>query len=251
VTHIDIESPSNPRVKGWRQLRSRRERDATGTFLIEGERETLRAAAHLEVVEVILRADRSNVELDTPTVVSERVFVALSARQHPDGVAAIVRTPSLLLETLALGSNPVVLVADGVEKPGNVGAIIRSCDGLGAAFIGSSLGTDVVNPNVVRSAQGSLFSTAIAAAPRTDVIEWCGQRTQIIVARPDDEATLWECDLTVPTSIVVGAEDVGVHGDWLDVGTSASLPMSGSADSLNTAATAAIFLAEALRQRSA
>jgi TrmH family RNA methyltransferase len=250
VTHVDIESSANPRVKVWRKLRSRKERDATGTFLIEGERETLRATIHLDVVEAILRADRSDVELDNPTVVSERVFAALSARQHPDGVAAIVRTPPLSLGGLSLGPNPVVLVADGVEKPGNVGAIIRSCDGLGAAFIGSSLGTDVVNPNVVRSAQGSLFSTAIAAAPRADVIEWCEQRMQIIATRPDAETTLWECDLTIPTSIVIGAEDVGVHDDWLDVGTGASLPMGGSADSLNTAATAAIFLAEALRQRS-
>jgi TrmH family RNA methyltransferase len=251
VTHIEIDSPANQRVKAWKSLRSRRDRDATGTFLIEGERETVRAIAHLDVVETILRSDRTDVGLGGATIVSERVFTAVSARQHPDGVAAIIRTPSVSLSALPAGGIPLVLVADGVEKPGNVGAMIRTCDGMGAAFIGSSLKTDIVNLNVVRSAQGSLFSTAIAVAQRSDVIAWCVENTAVVLAKPDGDITLWASDLTGPTSIVVGAEDVGVHPAWTKAGPSVSFPIGGSADSFNTAATAAIFLAEALRQRTA
>ncbi|MGI9584201.1 MAG: TrmH family RNA methyltransferase [Acidimicrobiia bacterium] len=251
MTHVDIDSPANQRVKAWRSLRKRRDRDATGLFLIEGERETLRAASQLDVVEVILREDREDVPLVGATIVSDRVFAAVSARQHPDGVAAIVQTPSMSLSGLSQNDARLVLVADGVEKPGNVGAMIRTCDAMGATFIGSSLRTDLVNPNVIRSAQGSLFLTPVADGHRSEVIAWCTDNTEVIVASPDGDTSLWSCDLTDSTTIVVGAEDTGVHSDWNGAGRSVSFPITGTADSFNTSTTAAIFLAEALRQRTA
>ena len=249
MTGPDIDSPSNPRIKAWRALRDRSERERTGWFLVEGERETLRAIGHLRPVEIIVREDRSDLDLPDAVRVSERAFARISARQHPDGVAAIVETPSLDLDDLP-DDGRVALVADGVEKPGNVGAMVRTADAFGASFIGASLATDLVNPNVVRSAQGSLFACRLAAAPRSEVIPWCMRHGPIVVASPDADRSLWDMDLSGPVSIVVGSEHLGVDPAWLEVGSAATIPTSGTADSLNASVAAAIFLAEASRQRS-
>jgi TrmH family RNA methyltransferase len=181
--------------------------------------------------------------------VSARVFARISARRHPDGVAAVVETPSLRLDDLPTDDR-VALVADAVEKPGNVGAMVRTADAFGASFIGASLGTDLVNPNVVRSAQGSLFACPLATAPRGEVIPWCVRRGPIVVASPDADRSLWETDLTGPVSIVVGSEHRGVDPAWYEIASAATIPTSGTADSLNASVAAAIFLAEASRQRS-
>ncbi len=249
---LDLESTTNPRVKAWAALAKRSERERTGTFLIEGVRESQRATELLDVVEVIVCPEYAqDVFLPSATTVSTRVFDKISRRQHPDGVALVARKPDHRLETFMPPDPALVLVADGIEKPGNIGAIVRTCDSFGAAFVGSSLKTDLENPNVVRSAQGSLFSPPIATAQRDEAISWCSANTRVIVAHPDERGTsLWDADLTRPTSIVIGAEHDGVHPSWLDAGEHVSLPVRGAADSLNASVTAAVFLAEALRQRS-
>jgi TrmH family RNA methyltransferase len=178
------------------------------------------------------------------------VFDKISRRQHPDGVAVVAAIPDLSFSGFEVADPALVLVADGMEKPGNIGAILRTCDALGASFIGSSLATDLVNPNVVRSAQGSLFSTPTASVPRTDAIRWCAANTKVFVTRPDNSESVWNVDLTAPTSVVVGAEDAGVAGAWAEVGAGLVIPMSGSADSMNASVSAAIVIAEARRQRS-
>jgi RNA methyltransferase, TrmH family len=246
---VDIDSPSNPRVKVWRSLRTREARDRTGTCLIEGRREVERAAAQVEIIEFIARSDRIADVPEGATVVSERVFSRLSARQNPDGIAAVVRTPSLSLANLPEAPR-MVLVGDGIEKPGNVGAMIRTADAFDATFVGSSLGTDLANPNVIRAAQGSLFSRPIASADRSDVIRWCTHRTQVVVASPIAGLSAWEADFRRPTSVVIGNEHLGVSEDWFAVGTRISIPISGTADSLNASVAAAVLLAEATRQRS-
>jgi len=174
----------------------------------------------------------------------------LSHRQRPDGVLVIAQHPDFALSSFVPPEPALVLVADGIEKPGNIGAIIRSCDAMGAAFIGASLGTDITNPNVVRSAQGSLFSTALAVTNRHTAIEWCTENTTIVVAHTSpSSAMLWDVDLTQPLSIVIGSEHEGIDATWLDVGTPAMVPMHGAADSLNASVAAGIFTAEATRQR--
>ncbi len=247
----DITSTSNTRVKGWLALAKRSGRSASGTFLVEGHRESHGVANFTDVVEHIWCPEYTD---DPPpsaaTTVSKHVFDRISHRQHPDGVAVVARTPDLSLDRFDVGENPLILIADGIEKPGNIGAIIRTCDALGASFIGSSLGTDLVNPNVIRSAQGSLFSMPTAAAPRIEVVAWATDRTRIIVMRPDDADRLWDTDLTGAVSIVIGAEHDGVAPEWNNVGRGVHIPMRGTADSLNASVTAAIVLAEAVRQRS-
>ncbi len=249
--HLDIDSPANPRVKAWSALGKRSERERTRQFLIEGARETRRAMERLDVVEVIVCPDyASDAAFPKATMVSRRVFDKLSRRQHPDGVAAIARTPHRSLDTFSPRRPALVLVADGIEKPGNIGAMIRTCDAFGASFVGSSLATDLENPNVIRATQGSLFSPPIATADRHESIIWSQANTRIVVAHPNEGgASLWDVDLTKPTSIVIGAEHQGVHPSWLETGRHVSLPMQGAADSLNASVTAAVFLAEAVRQR--
>lgn len=251
--HYDIESTTNARVKAWFALGKRSERERTGTFLIEGARETQRAVDLLETVELIVCPEyaSASVSLPTATVVSTRVFDKISRRQHPDGVAIVARMPDRRLAGFTPPDPALVVVGDAIEKPGNIGAILRTCDALGASFLGSSLGTDLENPNVVRSAQGSLFSPPIATAERSESIEWSLANTQVIVAHPDSKGiSLWDIDFGRPTSVVIGAEHQGVHSSWLAAGTKASIPMHGAADSLNASVTAAVFLAEAIRQRS-
>lgn len=250
---IDVESTANPRVKSWIGLSKRSQRDRSGTFLIEGARESERAGQRLDIVEIIWCPDFHG-EMPRPdapiTTVSTRVFEKISHRQNPDGVAAVARTPIMSLESFDVGVNPLVLVADGIEKPGNIGAMLRSCDAFGASFMGSSLATDIVNPNVVRAAQGSLFATATADVILDEAIDWCTAHTSVIVAHPTGVSSLWEQNLSGPTSIVVGSEHAGVDPRWLAAGNPVFIPMTGIADSLNASVSAGVFLAETARQRS-
>ena len=234
-------------------MAKRSERDGTGMFLIEGARESLAAKDILEIVEVIVCPEyiSDDISLPTATTVSKRVFDKISRRQHPDGVALLARRPDHRLRMFSPPGPALVLVGDGIEKPGNVGAMLRTCDSFGAGFIGSSIKTDLENPNVVRSAQGSLFSPPIAVADRHEAVTWCTSNTHVIVAHPGvGGKSLWDVDMTSPTSIVIGAEHEGVHPSWLEAGEHVSLPVAGAADSLNASVTAAVFLGEAMRQRS-
>lgn len=253
MTTRDIESTTNPRVKAWAGLVNRTDRDRTGRFLIEGRREAERAMSSVTLTELIWCPDygpappAGNLTL---TTVSQRVFDKLTRRQHPDGVAAVAKTPDLSLAVFEPASPALVVVADGMEKPGNIGAVLRTCDAFGAAFVGSSLGTDLVNPNVIRAAQGSIFATPVASVERTAAVDWATTRTRIIAAHPIGASSLWDEALTVPTTIVIGSEHAGVDSVWLEVATSVVIPMVGVADSLNASVSAGIFLAEAARQRS-
>lgn len=245
-----IESPQNPRVKEWVALRKRRNRERSGTFFVEGERETLRMAGSLPVATGIVREDRTDVRLPNRVVVSARVFERLSAREHPDGVAAVVTTPDLALDRFA-PSTDVILIADRIEKPGNIGAMIRTADGFGAAFMGSDLGTDLVNRNVIRAAQGSLFATETANAGRSDAMPWSKAFGRVLVAVADPAAeSIWDTDLSGPVCLVVGREHDGAHPDWQSAGLPVTIPTTGTADSLNASVAAAVLLAEARRQRS-
>jgi TrmH family RNA methyltransferase len=250
---LDIESTTNPRVKAWVSLSNRAGRNSNRAFLIEGARETERALGRVRVREIIwcpeygAQPEAGHVQF---TIVSKRVFDKISRRQNPDGVAAVAETPDMSLASFTQSEPSLVLVADAIEKPGNLGAMLRSCDAFGAGLIGSSLGTDLVNPNVIRSAQGSFFTTPIASVSRGECVEWAIENTRIIVAHPTADISLWEQDMRGPTSIVIGSEHAGVDPQWLEVGVPTFIPMGGVADSLNASVSAGVFLSEAARQRS-
>jgi RNA methyltransferase, TrmH family len=246
-----ITSVTNSRVKSWIALGKRSERDASGSFLVEGLRESERIGELTPILETIWCEAYAHVDAPRNAVtVSQHVFDRISRRTNPDGVAVIAKTPYLGIDTFSPSSPVLTIVADGIEKPGNIGAMLRTCDALGAAFIASQLRTDVVNPNVVRAAQGSLFATPTALVDRSTAVAWCTANSQMLVLRPGATAKVWDIDLTQPTSVVVGAEHDGVGAEWDGVGTGVSIPMVGVADSLNASISAAIVIAEANRQRS-
>jgi TrmH family RNA methyltransferase len=167
-------------------------------------------------------------------------------------VLAIVRTPATDLARLPVPSDPLILVAEDVEKPGNLGAILRSADGAGAdAVIAASPRTDLFNPNTIRASLGTIFAVPLAAAPTDEVIAWLRQRgIRIVAARVDATRLATESDLTGPLAIAVGAEAEGLSSAWSAAGIEAvRLPMLGVADSLNVAAASAVLLYEARRQR--
>ncbi len=260
-----LTSFGNPRVKAAIGLRDRRERDRTGQTLIDGAREVRRALdAGVEVVsvfvcEALLAGADARAALDAlaergvsqqPT--SEAVFAKLAFGSRAEGLVAIVRIPSTDLDALRLPGVPLVVVIEGVEKPGNIGAVMRSADGAAAdAVVAASPGSDLFNPNAIRASAGTVFSVPLAAAPSDAVGAWL-RRTglRIIAARVDAPRLYTEVDLRGPVAIVLGAEADGLTDAWDgDDVEGVRLPMLGVADSLNVSVSAAILLYEARRQR--
>ncbi len=259
-----LTSTANPRVKAAVALRDRRERDRTGLTLIDGAREVRRALdAGVEVVEAFVcepllagpdaRAalDRLGADGASMTVTSEAVFAKLAFGERAEGLIAVVRIPSTELAGLRLPVDPLVVVIEGVEKPGNVGAVLRSADGAGAdALVAASPRTDLFNPNAIRASAGTVFTVPIAAGSTADVLAWLRAGGLRIVAARVDAARLYtDIDLRGPLALVLGAEAAGLSDAWSGGVDAVRLPMLGAADSLNVSISAAILLYEARRQR--
>ena len=179
-------------------------------------------------------------------------YEKVSYRDSPDGILALVPDPAVALDALDLPDRPLVLVVEGIEKPGNLGAMLRTAEAAGVdAVVAASPVTDWANPNVVRASKGTLFAVPVAHAPAVEVVAWLRERgLQVVVATPDAERLVTEVDLTGPTALVVGTEH---HGVTEAVKGAADvlvrLPMAGRVNSLNVATAAAISVYEAVRQR--
>ena len=183
---------------------------------------------------------------------STAVFARLAFGDRAEGLVAVIRAPDLALDRLVVPDEALVVVLEGVEKPGNVGAVLRTADGAGAdAVIAASPRTDLTNPNVIRASAGTVFSLSLAAAPTADVLVWLRARgLRIVTTRVDAERVYTEVALGGPLAIVLGAEDRGLTDAWTGPDIEAvRLPMHGVADSLNVSVTAAVLLYEARRQR--
>lgn len=260
-----LTSLTNPRIKSAATLRDRRERDRTGLTLVDGAREIRRAIdAGTDLVEVfvcepLLAGPDARAALDglrrrdvAIQATSEAVFAKLAFGERSEGLVAIVRIPSLELDGLALPADPLVAVVEGVEKPGNLGAILRSADGAAVdAVVAASPRTDLFNPNAIRASAGTIFGVPLAAAATSDVLAWLrDRRLRIVAARVDAAERYTDVDLTGPLALVVGAETEGLGDAWsaADI-VAVRLPMLGVADSLNVSVSAAILFYEARRQR--
>jgi TrmH family RNA methyltransferase len=260
-----LTSLANPRVKAAGALRDRRERDRTGQTLIDGAREIRRAIdAGADLVEVfvcepLLAGPDARAALDSlrdggvpVQATSEPVFAKLAFGERSEGIVAIVRIPTFELDALMLPPDGLVAVVEGVEKPGNIGAILRSADGAAVdAVVAASARTDLYNPNAIRASAGTIFAVPLAAAPTTDVLAWLrSQGLRIVAARVDATRSYTDVDLTGPVALIVGAESEGLSDSWSapDV-VAVHLPMLGVADSLNVSVSAAILFYEARRQR--
>lgn len=256
-----ITSLANPRVKAYARLKSAKERRQTGLFLIEGYREIERAlAAGVEFDTLLVCPEHltggHEAALDvTPDVdvieLSDTPFRKIALRQHPPGLIAVARIFDTRLESLQLASDPLVLIIERVEKPGNIGAMMRTADAAGVdAVIIADAATDIFNPNVIRASQGSVFGLPLAVASAESAIEWAVDASLTMVGGyADTDTDLWQADMTGPTAILVGAEDVGISDIWSDITQPVRIPMAGTADSLNASVSAAVLLYEAVRQR--
>jgi len=262
----NITSLQNPRVKAAIRLRDRRHRQKQARIRIDGARELLRAIhAGVPIVEVFVCGpllsgdDAQRVLAELPECgagilnVAEPVFEKLAFGDRAEGVVGVAETPCPALSDLTLPDNPLVAVLEGVEKPGNVGAVLRSGDAAGlSALIVADGRTDLYNPNAIRASLGTIFTLPVCAAGAQETLDWLrGHGLAIYAARVDGRVAYTEADLRGPAAIVLGSEAQGLSGVWAgDDVTPVRLPMLGVADSLNVSATAAVLFYEALRQRS-
>jgi TrmH family RNA methyltransferase len=265
VTADTITSGSNPRIKQLVRLRSRRHRDRSGLFLIEGYRELSRAAdAEVEIPEVFICPELYSGDGREPLVerlaaqgaaiveVAEAPFRKASYGDKPEGLLAVARQFPTGLDHIQLGTDPLLLVVESVEKPGNLGAMLRTSEAAGvAAVIVCDPTTDPFNPNVVRASLGTLFCVSLAVASSPDAIAWLRrQGVRTVATTPSATRPHWETDLTGAVAIVVGSEQLGLSDAWIEAADfHALIPMPGSVDSLNAAMAAGIVLFEAARQR--
>jgi TrmH family RNA methyltransferase len=260
-----ITSAGNPRVKAAVRLRDRSERDATGLTIVDGTREIARALdANVEVVESFVSEDlpQSTDALGVVgalegtgapvTQVSKHVMAKLAFGDRTDGVIAIIRPPSVRLADLTLPPNPLVVVVESVEKPGNLGAVLRTADGAGAdAVIAADPLTDVFNPNAIRASLGTIFRLPLAVAASDEVLDWLSrQGIHALATRVDAPTRYTDIDLRESVAIIVGSESTGLTATWRGQQvTPVRIPMLGAGDSLNVSVAAAILLYEAVRQR--
>lgn len=268
MTAPELTSTANPRVKAVVRLRDRRERDATGLALVDGIREIRRAMdAGVEVVEAFA-ADSLATSVDATaliarlaaaghraTQVSEAVLVRIAFGDRTDGIVAVVRTPQRTFADIHLPAPPaaaLIAVVEGVEKPGNLGAILRSADGAGLdAVVAADPRTDLANPNVIRASLGTIFARPVVEATSVETLVWLrASGLTIVAARVDGAIDYATQDLRGPVAIVLGAEADGLSPAWSapDV-IAVRIPMLGVADSLNVSAAAAVLFYEARRQR--
>lgn len=260
-----ITSLANPRVAAAAALRDRRDRERAGLTLIDGTRELRRAiGAGVEIVEAFvcesqLAGPDARVAFDSVRAlgvdirpVSETVLARIAFGERAEGIVAVVRIPPTDLARLALPDDALVVVIEGVEKPGNLGAVLRSADGAGAhAVVAASPRTDLYNPNAIRASAGTVFAVPLAAAPTVDVLAWLrAGGFRVVAARVDGATPYVNVDLTGRVAIALGGEADGLTDAWSgDDIVPARLPMLGVADSLNVSVTAAVLLYESRRQR--
>lgn len=267
-----IQSRQNPRILRVASLRERKAREAEGVFILEGLREIERAgAAGIELTEMyfcreqIRNAAAQKIlesTLKNPAIahyeLSAGTMGKIAYRDNPEGLLALAKIRRHTLGELpppkATGTPPLYLVVEAIEKPGNLGALLRTADSAGcSALICCEIISDIYNPNAIRASQGTLFSMPLAIAPVRETAEWLNAHgVKIFATTPHSKKIYWECDFNVPAAILLGSEAHGLSDFWL--GESAgtvpiSIPQHGTADSLNVATAGAICLFEATRQR--
>ncbi len=266
-----ITSLQNPRIKSAVRLRDRRHRDRENRFRIEGFREVLRAVqSGLPLDELFYSSehflgdnepsliDQAVAECGALAVeVAKSVFEKLSYRDRPDGLIATAPIPNWDLANLeaktSLPSNPLILVVQAIEKPGNLGTMLRTADASGVdAVIVCDHCTDLWNPNVVRASVGTLFTVPVAHGESETVRLWLqSHQVSLVTTTPDAKQLHWQADMKRSVALVIGSEQYGLDQHWLAKSDQKiRIPMHGDADSLNAAVAAAVVLFEALRQRS-
>lgn len=264
-----IESRQNPRIKEALKLFKKSTRDETGLFIIEGYREILRAEESGVNFQALFVSRKHFLKNNEDALIAKirrtgaqvldcakSVFEKLSYRDRPDGLFAIARQKHHTAEDLSViissKAAPLLIVVERIEKPGNLGTILRTADGAGAdAVIVCDPVVDVFNPNVVRASVGTLFSRVVVRMPAGECLDLLRRhRVRVIAASPEGRDYYFQADLTGAIALAFGAEQYGLTPEFLGRSDRVvRIPMAGTADSLNVSAAAAILLYEAFRQR--
>lgn len=269
----NITSAQNPKIKELLALQEKsKERKKKGLFVVEGRRELLHCIEAgydpftlFLCPEIISSDDRREIEqaiMDGNRTTGQRMPAVIEIPQHlydkvayrggTEGVIAEVYCKDMGLETLALKENPLVVVLEAVEKPGNLGAVLRSADAAGAdAVIVCDPLTDMYNPNLIRSSIGAIFTVPVATASTEECINWLKDKgIKIYTAQLQDSEWYYDTDMKGGSAIVMGTEATGLTDTWrMAADAHIKIPMLGQLDSLNVSVSAAILLYEAVRQR--
>ena len=257
-----ITSAQNPYIKSLILLQEKaKERKKTGTFLIEGVREielATKGGYAIETIlflpEIISESQINKVTNNHITLIeiSKEVYQKLAYRDTTEGILAVAKTKSFLLSDLKLPENPLILVAEAPEKPGNIGAMLRTADAANLdAVIIANPKSDIFSPNIVRSSVGCLFTNQIATGTTAEIISFLKEKNiNFYAATLQNSTSYHEQDFAKPTALVVGTEATGLSEEWRDAATqNIIIPMQGAIDSMNVSVAAAILIFEAKRQR--
>ncbi len=263
----EITSLHNPKVKAALKLNDRRERNRSGLFLIEGYRELSRAIN--VTIQTLFYCPALFLGSNEPVLIERlrqqgadlipchpAVFEKLSYRDRPDGLIGIAVQMKQTLEDLSRAlegkQHPLIIVAEAIEKPGNLGTILRSADAAGVdGVIVCDRCTDIYNPNVVRASVGTLFTLPVIEASGEETLAWLQNRgVQVVAATPAATLSFTEAPLNRAVAIAVGTEQLGLTPLWMDAADiQVRIPMHGVADSLNVATATTLLLYEVVRQR--
>ena len=261
---MEITSTQNPKIKALIVLQQKSsERRSQGLFVVEGQRELQHCIqAGLQIDTIFYCPTLCPLPPSPPPggargglslfPVSPSLYQKIAYRGSTEGIIAIVKTPNLQLSDLRLSDTPLLIILESVEKPGNLGAILRSADAAGAdAVIVCDPLTDLYNPNLIRSSIGSIFTVPCVACRSEDCIPFLKQQgIQILTAQLQDSHPYYDTDMTHGTAIVMGTESTGLTDQWRRAADAhIRIPMLGQLDSLNVSVSAAILMYEAVRQR--
>lgn len=255
---MDITSLQNPRIKYIVKLREdKRQRQKDGLILVEGFDELTLALSCGMLPQTLLSApELVSQTLSVPhaehLTVSRAVFQKISYRENPDGWLGLFPTPKRSLEDLKLSTPPLVVVTESVEKPGNLGAILRTADAAGAdALLVCDPRVDVWNPNVIRASRGAVFAVPAIEVDSQTALSWLRSREmRVLAATPSAQPVYSATDMTGPLAIAVGTEDEGLTDFWMShADLQVRIPMFGKVNSLNVSVSTALILYEAVRQR--
>ena len=263
---------TNAHYRQWVRLLRSAGRKRSNLFLIEGEREVSRALAAKMPLEAMIFSETalssgkekllSDAFLSEPShskeirtcVLSDALFRTLSLREHPDGILAVANRVEKNCETLELKADGLYLLTEGLEKPGNLGALLRSAEAVAIdALLLADPQTDVFNPNVIRASQGAVFEVKIYTDTSERFLERIrASRLPLYAATPRATRSFWECNFTKGGVFCIGNEARGLSDFWIKEATAIRIPMYGqSADSLNAAVAGTLLLYEARRQQTA
>lgn len=255
-----ITSVHNPKIKSLLSLEKPRERRKQCLFIIEGTKEiglAIKAGYKIGNIfyceQIIPRDQLGNLADDKLVIpVSKEVFDKIAIRENSGGVIAVAEMKTHRLEDIKLSSNPLLLIVESVEKPGNLGAILRTADAAGVdAVISCDPQTDFYNPNVIRSSIGCVFTKSIASASSEETIAWLKKnKIKIFCAYLNSSKPYHQTDFKQPSAIVMGTESTGLSDVWVkSADANVIIPMFGKIDSMNVSTSAAVLVFEAVRQR--